>query len=227
MFYKLAFDTERTDKAIEEGTNTVYAEKSNLDEINYKNIKKGYFCYSIVNGEELGEWPSIEFYYSSKASSLESEYLLNSARWPIVHSSVKGKFEEVGITGVQYLPVKLIDVVTNTVNENYFVMNILNLIEAYNMEESEFTYNEKYNLYTFLPHNTVLDSAICSEYDIFRANKNKMVIYVSEKVRNIIEENKWIGFEFYKQRTDCYRPELKGQVEVLLSFRNKSLNPEQ
>jgi len=203
MFYKLSFDMERIDKAIEEGTNTIYAEKSNLDEINYKNIKRGFFCYSIVNGEALDEWPTVEFYYSSKVSSLENEYLLNSARWPIIHKTVKEKFEEANIYGIQYLPVKLIDVVTNMVNENYFVMNIINFIEAYNLKESKFTFNEKYNLYSFLPHNTILDATICDGYDIFRANKNKMIIYVSEKMKNIIEKNKWIGFEFNKQKTDC------------------------
>ena len=203
MFYKLAFDMERIDEAIEQGVNTIYAEKSNLDEINYKSIKKGFFCYSIVNGEELDEWPNVEFYYSSKAAALENEYLLNSARWPIVHKNVKDRFEEANVCGIQYLPVKLVDVATSTVNENYFVMNILNFIEAYNLTESEFTYNEKYNLYTFLPHNTVLDAEICSGYDIFRANKNKMIIYVSEKVKRIVKENGWTGFEFYKQRADC------------------------
>jgi len=66
------------------------------------------------------------------------------------------------------------------VNTNYVVMNILNCIEAIDLKKSEYTtYNEKYNLYSFLPHTTYLDANVCRNYDIFRAAKSSISIYVS------------------------------------------------
>jgi hypothetical protein len=100
------------------------------------------------------------------------------------------------------LPVKLIDTETGKVNENYFVINILNFIEAYNMEKTKFTYDEEYNYYLFLPPEIVLNVEVCSKYDIFRESKDYVGFYVSEKIKRIIEENEWVGFEFYKYQTD-------------------------
>lgn len=144
----------------------------------------------------LDEWPSVEFYYSSLISSRESEFLLNIDDWPLVHQRVKDTFEEEGIAGIQYLPAKLIDVVTNAVNNDYWVMNVLNYIEAYDMEKSKYTYQEKYDSYSFAPHNIVFDEKVCSHYDIFRARKNSMYLYISGKIKRVIEENDWIGFAF-------------------------------
>lgn len=198
MIYELVFNMERIDKSIQDGTNTIYAEESNLDEVEALDIKKGFFRHVITNGEKINEWPNIEFYYSSKASELESEYLLNSWRWPIVHKKVRNEFNNRDIKGIQYLPIKLIDVVTNEENKNYVVMNILNHIEAIDMDKSDYTYNEKYDLYSFIPHTTYLNKDVCSNYDIFRASKRSSVIYVSQKIKDIVEEKNWIGFEFYK-----------------------------
>lgn len=202
MFYKLVFDMERIDESIKEGTNTIYAEQDNLKEIEYPGIKTGFFRHILTTGKTIKDWPNVEFYYSSKASNLENEYLLNATSWPIIHKKVKKGFNKQGINGIQYLPIKLIDVVTDIVNEDYLVMNVLNIIEAIDLEKSEYSHNEKFDLYTFLPPTTYLDKQICQNHDIFRASKSKQGIYVSQKIKDIIEKNQWIGFEFYKQQTN-------------------------
>lgn len=82
MFYKLTYDMDSIDSAIEKGNNTIYAETTNIDEIEYPNINKGFFDNIILSNQKIDEliWPNVEFYYSSKASNLESEYLLNIKR---------------------------------------------------------------------------------------------------------------------------------------------------
>ncbi|MFV0382116.1 MAG: imm11 family protein [Breznakia sp.] len=204
MFYKLTWDMERIDQAIEEKNNTIYAQKSNLENIEYSGVKTGFFSNIIYNkkGSKIENWPEVEFYYSSKASNLENEYLLNIVRWPIIHKKVMEVFNSNKISGIQYLPIKLIDVVTNKVNENYMVMNVLNFIEAYDMEKSDFTYNEKYDVYSFLPKGIILDENICKNYDVFRCSKDFVDMYISQKVKDIIDEHNWIGFEFYPQKTN-------------------------
>lgn len=199
MFYKLAFDMDKIDDSIKDGTNTIYAETTNLDEIVYLDIKKGYFDNIILSQHNIVDWPNVEFYYSSKVSSLESDYLLNVKRWPIIHVRVMEKFVEMDIKGLSYFPIKLVDVVTNNINNNYVLMYIDNFIDAFDMERSKYKYNEKYNLYTFIPQETYLNKEVCSQYDIFRCSKSVAAIYVSQKIKETVEKNNWTGFDFYKQ----------------------------
>lgn len=200
MFYKLSFDMDRIDESIENETNTIYAETTNMDEIEYEDVKKGFFDNIILSSRFINDWPNVEFYYSSKVSSLESDYLLNVKRWPIIHVRVMEEFNKKGIKGLQYLPVKLIDVVTQKVNNNYVLMYILNFIDAFDMEKSKYKYNEKYNFYTFIPKETYLNRNVCSKYDVFRCSKSVVAIYVSEQIKKIVEANHWTGFSFYEQQ---------------------------
>lgn len=171
MFYKLSFDMDRVDESIEAGTNTIYAETTNMDEIEYEDVKKGFFDNIILAPRSINNWPNVEFYYSSKVSNLEGEYLLNVKRWPIIHSKVMEEFNKKGIKGLQYFPIKLIDVVTQKVNTNYVLMYVANFIDAFDMKKSKYSYNEKYDFYTFMPRETYLNKSICSEYDILDVQK--------------------------------------------------------
>lgn len=96
---------DRFDESIEEGTNTIYAETTNMDEIEYEDVKKGFFDNIILEPRSISNWPNVEFYYSSKVSNLESEYLLNVKRWPIVHVRVMEEFNKKGIKGLQYFQI--------------------------------------------------------------------------------------------------------------------------
>jgi len=191
---------DRVDVSIEDGNNTIYAETTNMDEIEYEDVKKGFFDNIILVPRSINYWPNVEFYYSSKASNLEGEYLLNVKRWPIVHVKVMETFNKKGIKGLQYFPIKLIDVVTQKVNTNYVLMYVVNFIDAFDMEKSKYKYNEKYDFYTFIPKETYLNKSVCQEYDIFRCSKSVSSIYVSEQIKKIVEDNHWIGFTFYEQQ---------------------------
>lgn len=201
MYYKLSFDMDKIDKSIDDGTNTIYAETTNMDEIEYENVKKGFFDNIILKPSSITNWPNVEFYYSSKVSDVESDYLLNVKRWPIVHIRVMEEFNKNGIRGIQYYPIKVIDVVTKKVNTNYVLMYIENFIDAFDMEKSKYKYNEKYDFYTFMPKETYLKNSVCSEYDIFRCSKSVASIYVSEIIKNIIEVNQWVGFTLCEQQS--------------------------
>lgn len=202
MIYQLMFDMNSIDDSINKGTNTIYAEKSNMDKIQYKGIKKGFFDNIILLDREFENWPEVEFYYSSRVSNIESDLLLNIKRWPIVHKNVKAEFERSNIRGVKYFPIKLIDVVSGEINNNYFLIYVQNFIEAYDMEKSNYKYNEKYDIYTFIPNGIVMNKDICENYDIFRCNKNKACLYVSEKIKKMVEEHNWNGFSFNLMKND-------------------------
>jgi len=202
MIYKLVFDMERIDSSIKEGCNTIFAQKDNLDKIEYENINNGFFIHIIDNGVKITNWTNIEFYYSSIASNLESDYLLNSSSWPLVHQRVKDTLIKNEIEGIQYLPINLIDAVNGDINNHYYVMNILNSIEAIDMNKSKYDYEEEYDAYFFEPNAVYFDEEICKDHDIFRACKSPQAIYVSDKFKSIVEREDWIGFYFYPQKTN-------------------------
>ena len=142
MYYKLTFNHDLIDESIDNGTYPIYAEVSNLKEIEYPGIKQGFFrnIFFETNGREITNWPVVDFYYSSKVSTLENEYLSNVNNWLIVHKKVKKEFEKQKIQGIQYLPVRVVDVLTHSVSHNYYAVNILNWIDGIDMEASEWEY---------------------------------------------------------------------------------------
>lgn len=195
--YKLSFDRDIAVKKDKNGKKAIFAEKSNLDEIEYKNIKKGWFCHVISSKEKIYNWPNVEFIYDSKKGDVKSDYLNNIHDWPIVKRSVMELFDKNGIKGIQYFPITLIDLETNEKMDDYVVMYIENFIEAYDLSKSKYTYYKEYDAYFFLPHEIYFDKEVCAKYDIFRCIKDTQLIYVSEKFVSIIEDNQLSGFEFF------------------------------
>lgn len=196
MYYKLTFNHDLIDESIDNGTYPIYAEVSNLKEIEYPGIKQGFFrnIFFETNGREITNLPVVDFYYSSKVSTLENEYLSNVNNWLIVHKKVKKEFEKQKIQGIQYLPVRVVDVLTHSVSHNYYAVNILNWIDGIDMEASEWEYEEEDDAYFFEPKGMVLDEQKCEGYDIFRCTKDTICIFVSEKIKKIFEKNNWQWF---------------------------------
>ena len=196
MYYKLTFNHDLIDESIDNGTYPIYAEVSNLKEIEYPGIKQGFFrnIFFETNGIEITNWQVLDFYYSSKVSTLENEYLSNVNNWLIVHKKVKKEFEKQKIQGIQYLPVRVVDVLTHSVSHNYYAVNILNWIDGIDMEASEWEYEEEDDAYFFEPKGMVLDEQKCEGYDIFRCTKDTICIFVSEKIKKIFEKNNWQWF---------------------------------
>jgi len=202
LFYSLKYDMESINKKMKAGTNPIFAETSNISLISSAAYKKGFFSRVIYAKHLPDVWPRVEFYYSSKVSDREEEYLLNAEGWPIVHEKVKETFEKAGIDGVIYLPVYLVDVVTERVNDHYYLLYTQNIIDGFDMEKSEYRYNEEYNFYVFLPHATYLDKNACEKYDVFRCEKSVAPLYVSQKIKDLVKKHRWKGFDFFVQRTN-------------------------
>ena len=198
-FYKLTYDMDSIDKLSKEEKNFIYAEESNLKEIECAGVKKGFFHNIIFNRLELIDWPKVKFYYSSIVSNRESDYLLNVNRWPVIHERVKAALEKENIKGIKFYKIDLCDVVTGQVNTNYSVIYIENFIDAFDLTKSKYKYNEKYDMYTFVPKQTFLNLDNCRGYDIFRCSKSVAGIYVSDKFYKIINNYEFTCFYFEEQ----------------------------
>ena len=61
---------------------------------------------------------------------------------------------------------------------------------------TEKIYYEEDDSYVFMPRQTFLDPKVCEGYDFFRSEKFFPPLYVSERIKKIIEENGFTCFEF-------------------------------
>ena len=198
-YYKMNYDMETYDELLEKQEPYIYSDTCNIGEIEVKGVKKGFFNNIILKNHIDFPWPRVEFYYDSKESNKESDFLGNVARWPIVHKNVMDMIISNQIQGISFFPVYLIDNRTKKVNLNYYLLFIHNFIDAFDMEKSQYMYNQKFDFYTFIPKKTFINTPNCLGYDIFRADKSPSMMFVSEKLKTIIEESRFTGFAFSKQ----------------------------
>jgi hypothetical protein len=197
MYYELCRDLDNR--------KYIFANRDNLASIATENFKIGYFRNIIEKnpGYKIDIWPEVNFYFDPKKNKTKSDYLLNAGQWPIVHKRIKNIFEEKMIENIQYLPVNVIDSNTGAVDDNYYVMNIMNCIEAYDMKKSIYHRNEKYpEFILFNASKIILNKENCLPYDIFRCIHNKNWIYVSEKIKTIAKQNKFTGMKFFERQTN-------------------------
>lgn len=195
-FYEMHLDIDYIEKQEKKGKPFICSEKDNVDDIEIEGYKKGFFRYSIYEGKLNFKWPEINLYYRSELSERECDFLYNICDWPVLHKRVMNALIGNNIKGIDFYPVNLIDMTTGNVNHDYYVIHVKNIIAAYDMKRSNYIYIEKDNSYVFLPRQTFLDPDVCEGYDFFREVKFFPPMYVSERVKNIIEENGFTGFGF-------------------------------
>lgn len=201
MFYQLKYDMDLVDKVIEKKKCYIYGDGNNINDIEYENYPKGRFHTIIHSEKKVESWPNVEFYYNSLEMTEESDYLGNIDSWPIFRKNVV-KILKKEYPNLEFYPVKLIDVATGSINTNYFVLHVLCVIDAFDMKNSKYRYNEKYDVYFFEPKGERIDSLKCQGVDVFRASKNFTVIYVSDKFSQMVMKHKWTGFAFYRVAED-------------------------
>ena len=229
-FYKLTYDMKYDVEMEKKGVLLVNAEYCNVDDLTYedpngdksKNLAKGRFhtvFYENIKFDleknKISNWSSPMFYYYANNGTVETEYLNSMYNWPIIHESVKQAFNEIGVKGVQYLPILLCEIVDdpNTpgfgmlnpdgeMSLEYVAINTLNFINAYDMNLCKYNYDEKLNYYFFKYDGVYLDKEVCKDYDIFRCRLDPVPLYVSERIKDLVEEKGWKGFCFDEMKTN-------------------------
>lgn len=121
-YYKLIYDYEKDDNFV----NCDSAYIGTMDE------------YITVSGKEIKEWEKVVFEYDSTEGNILTDYLANLYRWPIVSDDFCKAIQGFTENQVQYLPVKVMDKNTKLETDSYFVMNIMNIIDAIDLENSKY-----------------------------------------------------------------------------------------
>lgn len=180
-YYKLIYEYENDKKYV----NCNFANIQGMDE------------YAVSSGNFISEWKPIVFEYSGDEGDIMTDYIANIFRWLIVSNKFLLLVNNMGFSAkFQFLPVKLRDVCSNIENEFYGVLNILDIVDAFDLEHSKYDVFELDNERIFLVEKYALRKGAVKGYDIFRLKNDTIPVFVSEKIKKIIEENQLLGFDF-------------------------------
>ena len=157
--------------------------------------------YKFDKGISLvAEYPSIEdckIYYDPQypESTQLYDFLDNISSILIVNSQVKAVFEGAGVDSIEYLPIWLCDHKHEVSSKDYFICNVLNKVDIFDMEKSTYKMGALNNAQIRRIREMVVDyEAIPEGTKMFRASKKLNQIFINDDVKQALEKS---GIEGY------------------------------
>ncbi|QEH70627.1 hypothetical protein QTL86_22710 [Cellulosilyticum sp. ST5] len=159
--------------------------------------------YIVCKGEKVAQWPEeVMFEYNSKEENIFTDYLHNAKGWLIVSKQFRILIRTLIEEEVQYLPVKIKDVVTQEVVTDYQVANIIDVLEALDLEHSDYSYITAKDIKLLSVKKYGLKAEVIKGHHIFKLKESIMPIFVSEVFKKEIETNKLSGFSFLEVKVN-------------------------
>lgn len=169
---------------------------------------KGANELELVSGQLIKNRDKTAWFKASKSKydGDPDDVLQNALGLPIYSARLRKAMDKAGITGIQYLPVRVFRFNGSPI-EGFAIANILNLLPALDFEKSDYDLFEDDYFLTERRgkvrgiRKPVLRSFIIEGYDIFRLREFKRYIIVSERFRNIFLANSFTGYSFHQVHT--------------------------
>ena len=122
-YYKLSYDYENDDDYVNCDVGVI----GDMDE------------YSVSCGNYINDWSEVRFKYNSEEGDVLSDYIANVYRWLVVSKKFRELIEGiVDENAIQYLSTKLIDTKNNAENTEYRIANLLDVVDALDLEHSQY-----------------------------------------------------------------------------------------
>lgn len=183
-FFKLDWTTERKKNIFIEGF-----------EMSGKIDQEGLSGISIINEESPNA-------ILKNKKGVKADILVGGFVFPIISESFKSlllQFKE-DASFLEFLPVKFSNQTKNDKIPNYYLLNILTNIPCFDWDNSEYeTYSpeatpDKKILIDF--EKLVIKQALVGERNIFRMEEQTVSVYISQKLKDAIEQAGLTGVEF-------------------------------
>ena len=202
-YYELVYDHDGDDKK-----NNIYIMAL------FPNIQEDIDRYDIdIENEFITNWDiNNEFGYDPKDGYMYSDCLANVYSWMIVSEKSKNIFDKyIHSNNLQLLPIKIKNIV-NEQKTNYFVLHVMDVIDALDLEHSDYfeiqldEYGYEYEeedeeKIRLIVAKYALKKDIIKGHHIFKVKKDNIRIFVSEEIKNEIEKNNLVGFCFWEVMT--------------------------
>lgn len=164
------------------------------------------FGYNVNNfkvGKLVDDWNDNTVLQAKKKKNdgKPDDALQNHLMLPIYSLNLITELNEAAITGIQYLPIKVLKS-NNDHLDGFCIANILNFIEAFDEQKSDFNrFSEDFpnpNVRGKIAgvRKYVLRKKKLIGFDIIRLKEYKQRFFVSEKFKNIFEKGKFTGYSF-------------------------------
>ena len=174
----------------------------------YENIEGNVVCssdemygidrYALEQGKYYDNWDDrFIFHFDPQQGGKWTDYLSTDLGWFVISMKFKEILDRIGITNIQYIPIRIKNVIDDNVVVGYFVANICSIIDALDLEHSdysEFELDENEKVLSVRKY--ALKRNVIKELQIFRVEKSQMAIFVSEKVKEEVERNNITGCDF-------------------------------
>ena len=194
-YYELVYDHDGDDKK-----NNIYIMAL------FPNIQEDIDRYDIdIKNKFITNWDiNNEFGYDPKDGYVYS--------WMIVSEKSKNIFDKyIHSNNLQLLPIKIKNIV-NEQKTNYFVLHVMDVIDALDLEHSDYfeiqldEYGYEYEeedeeKIRLIVAKYALKKDIIKGHHIFKVKKDNIRIFVSEEIKNEIEKNNLVGFCFWEVMT--------------------------
>lgn len=137
------------------------------------------------------------FYYDENESNRATDFLANDKGWFLVSDKLRKVLESLN-TEIQFLPVKIMERKSKKELPDYFIANILRVVDALCLEKSIYSevHIEKLGtIYNVIKYGIFAEKTESS--DVFKlANRQEIPIFVSENFKNKIEKEEITGIDF-------------------------------
>ena len=189
-YYELVYDHDGDDKK-----NNIYIMAL------FPNIQEDIDRYDIdIKNKFITNWDiNNEFGYDPKDGYMYSDCLANVYSWMIVSEKSKNIFDKyIHSNNLQLLPIKIKNIV-NEQKTNYFVLHVMDVIDALDLEHSDYfeiqldEYGYEYEeedeeKIRLIVAKYALKKDIIKGHHIFKVKKDNIRIFVSEEIKNEIEK---------------------------------------
>lgn len=155
----------------------------------------------FIVGKKYLNWDNrFHFFYNKNEGDILTDYLANDKGWFVVSEKFKALLETME-TEIQFLSIDITEKESEK-KYSYFIANILRLVDALCLEDSEYFETEIPNLGTIYTVSkfAIYESKVQSS-DVFKlSNRQEIPVFVSENFKNIIEKNDITGMSFTEIR---------------------------
>ena len=155
--------------------------------------------YCLKAGRAITEWNNITFSYDSNEGNIISDYISNILDWLIVSEKFKyllNKYSSIE-GSCQFLPLVVSDYAGHNKPINAYALKVIDiLINAIDFEKSDFVLLKYGDIEMKSFRKFVLKETEVIGHDIFILKDSPMYIFVSERIKELIINNKLLGFAF-------------------------------
>lgn len=156
--------------------------------------------YSVCCGNYVDNWnPDITLVCNDETESVVPDWISCEDGWLVVSQRFVDTVKPFENGGIQYLPIKVDAVQPQMQCQEYYVANVINVLDVYDYEKSIWHYMGPNNEYRS-PMNYILKKDEIKDNHIFIIKDDLLsdTIVVSNEVRKSIIRSKLLGFNFYE-----------------------------